>query len=110
MTSLEFDKKRNEMLRKAEEYGLEQNFMFLSTFDRYQRQIKILRELEKVIEEEGTLVEKEYVKGRGNIYVHPAIKEYNSASTAANLTASTLIKILKEFRSDPVSDDEFEEF
>ena len=89
-----------EILRIAEEHGVEQNFFFITTFKRYQVQIKILYELEKKINEDGMLVTKEYVKGRGNVYTHPAIGEYNKTSTSANQTVATLIKIIKSLRND----------
>lgn len=89
-----------EILRIAEEHGVEQNFLFITTFKRYQVQLKILYELEKKINEDGTLVTKEYVKGRENIYTHPAIAEYNKTSTSANQTVATLIKIIKSLRND----------
>ena len=98
-----------EILRIAEEHGVEQNFLFITTFKRYQVQLKILYELEKKINEDGTLVTKEYVKGRENIYTHPAIAEYNKTSTSANQTVATLIKIIKSLRNDDdnvESDDE----
>ena len=50
------------------------------------------------IKEQGSLVTKEYVKGRENIYTHPAIGEYNKTATAANQTVTTLVKIIKELR------------
>ena len=98
-----------EILRIAEEHGVEQNFFFITTFKRYQVQISILNELEKKINEEGTLVTKEYVKGRGNIYTHPAIGEYNKTSTSANQTVATLIKIIKSLRNEEDSSDSEDE-
>ena len=89
-----------EILRIAEEHGVEQNFFFITTFNRYLVQINILNELEGKIKEEGTLVTKEYVKGRGNLYTNPAIGEYNKTSTSANQTVATLIKIIKSLRND----------
>ena len=50
--------------------------------------------LEAEILENGVTVEKEYVKGRSNLYTNPAIAEYNKTATAANGTLSTLLKIL----------------
>ena len=88
-----------EVLRIAEEHGVEQNFFFITTFKRYQVQINILTELEKKIQEDGALVTKEYVKGRENIYTHPAISEYNKTCTSANQTVATLIKIIKSLRN-----------
>ena len=98
-----------EILRIAEEHGVEQNFLFITTFKRYQVQLKILYELEKKINEDGALVTKQYVKGRENLYTHPAIGEYNKTSTSANQTVATLIKIIKSLRNDDdnvESDDE----
>ena len=66
-----------EVLRIATEHGVEQNFFFITTFNRYRVQLDILTDLEVKIKEDGALVTKEYVKGRENIYTHPAIGEYN---------------------------------
>lgn len=102
ITGLEKDlnKQAQEILEIAEQHGVEQNFFFLTTFKRYQVQINILNELEKRIRTDGTLVTKEYVKGRGNLYTHPAVSEYNKTSTAANQTVQTLIKIIHVLRND----------
>lgn len=94
-----------EVLRIAQEHGVEQNFFFITTFKRYQVQINILTELEKKIQQDGALVTKEYVKGRQNVYTHPAISEYNKTCTSANQTVATLIKIIKSLRN---GDDEEE--
>ena len=89
-----------EVLKLATEHGLEQNFFFQTTFDRYMFQLEILDTLKKQIEDDGALVTKEYVKGRENVYTHPAISEYNKTVTAANQTVTTLIKIIKSWRVD----------
>lgn len=87
-----------EVLKIAQEHGVEQNFFFITTFERYQVQLDILDDLKQKIEEDGALVTKEYVKGRENIYTHPAISEYNKTCTSANQTVATLIKIIKSLR------------
>lgn len=84
-----------EILNKAQEKGVQSNFFFVTTFKRYQVQMKIMEELEKEISGIGATVKKEYVKGRTNVYTNPAITEYNKTATAANGTVSTLINILK---------------
>lgn len=86
-----------EILRIAEETGVQTNFFFVTTFKRYQVQLSNLAELEKAIKETGTLVTKEYVKGRANIYVNPAVTEYNKTTDSANRTVTTLMKIIKGF-------------
>lgn len=83
------------LLEQAQERGVSSNFFFVTTFKRYQVQMKILSNLEKAIEEYGATVTKEYVKGRQNLTANPAITEYNKTATAANGTVSTLINIIK---------------
>ena len=103
---LDLQKQAEEILKIAQKFGVEQNFLFLTTFKRYQVQLKILTELEQKIKDDGALVTKEYVKGRENVYTHPAISEYNKTSQSANNTVATLIKILKDLRKDEAEDNE----
>lgn len=93
--------KAEEILRKAEEKGVTKNFFFVTTFKRYQVQMKIMGELEKAMQEDGPLVTKEYVKGRKNIVANPAITEYNKTATAANGTVATLINIVRALPEEP---------
>lgn len=97
---MSLNEQAKEILRIASEHGVEQNFFFITTFKRYQVQIQILAELENTIKTEGNTVTKEYVKGRKNVYTHPAISEYNKTSTAANQTVQTLMKIVTTMRND----------
>ena len=84
-----------EILEQAEKRGVSSNFFFVTTFKRYQVQMKILADLENAIAEYGATVTKEYVKGRQNLVANPAITEYNKTATAANGTVATLINIIK---------------
>lgn len=92
------NKQAKEILKIAEKHGVEQNFFFLTTFKRYQVQLEILNDLEKTIREEGPVVTKEYVKGRKNVYSHPAISDYNRTTDSANKTVTTLMKIITTLR------------
>ena len=87
----------NEILRMAEESGLQSNYFFVTTFQRYQVQLQILEELEQAIKDEGMLVSKEYVKGRKNLYTNPAVSDFNRTTDSANKTVATLLRILKSF-------------
>lgn len=110
MASMTLNEQAKEILKIAEKHGVEQNFFFITTFKRYQVQINILADLEKTIQEEGTTVTKQYVKGRENVYTHPAIGEYNKTSTAANQTVQTLMKIITTLRKDEEDGDELLKF
>ena len=98
------------VLKQAEDRGVQSNFFFVTTFKRYQVQMKILSDLEKAIAEYGATVTKEYVKGRQNLVANPAITEYNKTATAANGTVSTLINIVKSLSNEPDAMDALSEF
>ena len=87
----------SEILKLADESGLQSNYFFVTTFQRYEVQLQILEELEQAIKDEGMLVSKEYVKGRKNLYTNPAVSDFNRTTDSANKTVSTLLKILKSF-------------
>ena len=95
----------NEILRLAEENGLQSNYFFVTTFERYQVQLQILEELEQAIKDEGMLVSKEYVKGRKNLYTNPAVSDYNRTTDSANKTVATLLRILKSFDAESGQED-----
>lgn len=105
MNKEELKEQAKEIMRLAEESGLASNFFFVTTFERYQVQLKLLDELEKVIDQEGMLVAKEYVKGRKNLYTNPAVGDYNRTTDSANKTVATLIRIIKNFGVDEEKED-----
>lgn len=107
---LTLQEQANKLLEQAEQRGVSSNFFFVTTFKRYQVQMKILSDLEKAIAEHGATVTKEYVKGRQNLVANPAITEYNKTATAANGTVSTLINIVKSFANEPDVMDALTEF
>lgn len=107
MAKLSLNDQAREILQIAEDSGVQSNFFFVTTFKRYQVQLNILTELEKAIKDEGTLVSKEYVKGRKNIYSNPAIQDYNRTTDSANKTVATLMRILRNFGvNDDTSDED----
>ncbi len=97
---LSLQEQANEILEQAQERGVSSNFFFVTTFKRYEVQMRILADLEEAIKEHGATVTKEYVKGRQNLVANPAITEYNKTATAANGTVATLINIIKTLTDD----------
>lgn len=94
MAKINLNEQANRILEAAQKSGVEQNFLFVTTFKRYQVQLKILSDLEREIADSGILVTKEYVKGRQNVYSHPAVSDYNRTTDSANRTATTLMKVI----------------
>lgn len=107
---LSLQEQANKLIEQAEEKGVKQNFFFVTTFKRYQVQMRILSDLERAIAEYGATVTKEYVKGRQNLTANPAITEYNKTATAANGTVSTLINIIKTLSDEPDGMDALTQF
>ena len=97
-------KRHTEALEKLKELakakGLQDNVLFTSTVDIYDTQLKILEALAKEIEENGPTVSREYVKGRVNIVINPAIQMYNNTSNSISKTTATITSIIKNFEKD----------
>lgn len=107
---IDLQSQAEQIIEKAKAKGIQQDYFFTTTFNRYRVQMKILEDLEKAIEEYGATVTKEYVKGRQNLVANPAITEYNRTSTAANGTVVTLINILKSIPDEAEKKDALAEF
>lgn len=105
----ELDRRIQEFREKADEFGIADDLIFATTFDRYVTQVQTLADLKEEIEEGDLMVKKAYVKDRDNLYVNPAVAEYNKTSTAANQTAVTLVKLMQQLRDDAQEDDGFDD-
>ena len=100
----------NKIKRMAKEYGVDKNPLFQQTLKNYftvQRTIEVIDGI--VNSEEEIIVVKEYVKGRENVYTHPAVKELPKLIDAANKTLDKLLDIIKELgnmvkETDPLLD------
>ena len=94
-----------EIKKLAEESGVQTNFFFITTFDRYLSQLAILEELKASIEDNKSLVEQTYVKGRSNVVLNPAIRAYNSTTDSANKTVACLMRIINGFKNENEAED-----
>lgn len=94
LIKVDLNEQARQILEKAQERGVEHSYMFITTFKRYQEQIQHLIELEKAINADGLMVTKEYVKGRRNLYVNPAVNAYNTTAAGADRTAQLLLKYI----------------
>lgn len=110
MTKKERQRQKKELLQEAESLGLAENFYFTTTFHRYCKLLEILDALEIKIREDGALVSKEYVKGRKNLYVNPAVTEYNKTTNIANNTVKSLITIIEAFKEERKADSKLDKF
>lgn len=105
-TEMKLIRQANEIIKLAESSGVQSNYFFTTTFRRYQTQLEILSELTDKMSDDGVIVTKEYVKGSKNAYTSPAVTAFNRTADSANKTVITLMKIIKEFNVDGMTDDE----
>ena len=108
MANNNYKKQAEQIFKIAEENGVQGNFLFTTTFDRYLFLLENLEELKKKIKDEGMTVEKAYIKGEKNTYSSPNVRNYNSTCDLANKTVATLMKIIRSFNVKE-SDDEDED-
>lgn len=101
---IDFAEQLEKIIEAASKAGADTNVLYLTTLDRYKTQISIMEKLKVSISRDGSTVTKEYVKGRPNIVINPAIREYNNTSSAANSTAQTLLKIVQSLGMTSIMD------
>ena len=100
----------NKILKKAREKGDEQALLFETIFQQYLETLDHRQKLRKALVEDGVTVTKEYVKGRQNIYVHPALAAYATQGKLLLETAKTLMTLIREKIADEDDEDEFDLF
>lgn len=83
-----------EFLERAKSLSDDNKFLFLNLYNTFKGQVQILMDLKETIDTDGGIVEKEYVKGRPSITVHPAISQYNNTAKSMNNTITTILKML----------------
>lgn len=94
----------NDLMRLAKNYGVDKNAMFVQAVEQYEVQQRIITAIKETLDEdeEGLMTEKEYVKGRKNVYVNPLVKELPKHADSANRTLSTMLDIIEKFGKEPV--------
>ena len=73
-----------EVLDKAKEIGMDDNYLFVATFADYQQQRKIMSALKKEIDK-GVVI---------NGKVNPAIAEYNATAKSASVVAKSIKEMI----------------
>lgn len=97
------------ILEEAKDYGMDKDSSFLTSYHLLEVQIEMLDALEKSFKEDGATITKEYVKGRENVYVHPAIDKYTKTSDSAFNKILKLKEMIDKYSSsnnDDFDDDE----
>lgn len=81
----------------AEEHGIDNNAIFRTQYRILLRFCKTLDQLEEILDADGMIVTKTYVKGRENTQAHPAIASFKETAVSAEKVISGIRKTFKEF-------------
>ncbi len=92
--------------KMAAEYGVADNALFVQTLKNYETVQKAIEITNAILESEDMTISKEYVKGRENLYMHPAIKELPRQIEAANKTVDKLLDIIEKLGKKSSTGDE----
>lgn len=110
MANKSIEKKAQGILADAKKCGLDTNPFFETAYHLLIVQINMLSELEKAFNEDGATITKEYVKGRGNVYCHPAVDKYTKVSDSAMSKIEKLKDMIDKKSQKSSTGDGFENF
>mgnify|MGYP007012502424 CR=1 FL=1 len=92
--------------KMAAEYGVADNPLFVQTLKNYETIQKAIEITNSILESDDMTISKEYVKGRENLYMHPAIKELPKQIEAANKTVDKMMDIIDKLGKKNTTGDE----
>lgn len=95
-------------MQEAVECGLDSDASFLTSYHLLEVQIEMLDALEKSFKEDGATTTKEYVKGRENVYIHPAVDKYTKTSDSAFNKILKIKEMIEKYSS--TTEDDFDAF
>lgn len=84
----------DELMKLAQQYGVENNALFLAAAKQYDLQQRVISLMKQGIEEGDLTTQKTYISGQANDYAAPLVKELPKHSDAANRTAQTMLDII----------------
>ena len=77
----------------------------------YAEEAELIAKMRSQLEDDGMTVEKEYVKGRQNVCIHPLVQEIPKHVDCANRTLGILGDIIvKRGKTEPDTEDPLDEF
>ncbi len=106
-TNKVMDKAYKNLQSKAKDLGLAEDYLYLTTLQRYQMTLLTMSKYEKVIwglGDDELIVTKKYSNSE-NSYQHPAVLAYGKNVDLANKTVSTILKIFRNADGDVSRED-----
>lgn len=99
------------LLKFGKNFGVEKAEDFKAAAMTYAEEVELIAKMRTQLEEDGMTVEKEYVKGRQNVCIHPLVQEIPKHVDCANRTLGILGDIIvKRGKTEPDTEDPLDEF
>lgn len=99
----EAEKQMRDLLDRVKAAGMTEGYyLFITTLDQYLKQLEILKNLYKIIQQDGYQI----TGPKGELMLNPAVREYKGYIASLTTTAKTLSSLVKDFGS---SGDEVDE-
>lgn len=99
----EAEKQMRDLLDRVKAAGMTEGYyLFVTTLDQYLKQLEILKNLYKIIQQDGYQI----TGPKGELILNPAVREYKGYIASLTTTAKTLSSLVKDFGS---SGDEVDE-
>ncbi len=99
------------LLKFGKQFEVDKDEDYKAAAMTYAEEVNLIAQMRTQLEEDGMTVEKEYVKGRQNVCVHPLITEIPKHVDCANRTLGIMGDIiLKRGKKKPETDDALAEF
>ena len=84
----------NDIIKLAEEYGVNENAIFLAAVKNYEIERQLIERMKETVDNDDAVVVKEYVKGRENASAHPLLKEITKHIDSANKSLQVMVDII----------------
>jgi hypothetical protein len=100
----------DEIMKMAEQYGVEDNVLFVSAADRYTGQMEIIRKIQMDLDDRGLLIESVGSQGQTKIEANPMAVQLPKYNDTANKTLGVMLDIIQRLGSQAPAGDKLGEF
>ena len=99
-----------EIMKLADDYGVNENILFVSAADRYVGQVEMIRKIEDELRERGMIIEKLNTNGDTVPVANPMAQQLPTYNDTANKTLGVMLDIIGRLGSAAPAGDKLGEF
>ena len=100
----------DEIMKLADQYGVKDNVLFVSTAERYAGQMDLIRKIHADLEEKGLIFEVIGSTGQKKVEAHPMAAQLPKYNDTANKTLGVMLDIIQRLGTAAPAGDKLGEF